>query len=102
MFALFDLIFLVVAAFLDNILGTANESYGFEGGVIYGLYTLSITIPFLAVGVRRLHDVGKSGWMLLITFIPLIGTIWFLVLLCTDSQQGSNKWGNNPKEVNFI
>jgi hypothetical protein len=45
------------------------------------LYSLLIFIPALAVTVRRLHDVGKSGWMLLIIFIPLIGPIWLLVLL---------------------
>ena len=45
------------------------------------LYSLFIFIPALAVTVRRLHDVGKSGWMLLIVFIPLIGPIWLLVLL---------------------
>ena len=45
------------------------------------LYSLLIFIPALAVTVRRLHDVGKSGWMMLIVFIPLIGPIWLLVLL---------------------
>jgi len=53
----------------------------------------------LAVGVRRLHDVGKSGWMLLIALIPIIGAIWLLVLMVTDSKEGTNKWGENPKEV---
>jgi uncharacterized membrane protein YhaH (DUF805 family) len=56
-------------------------------------------IPGLAVGVRRLHDVGKSGWMFLIVLIPLIGGIWLLVLFCTDSQLENNKWGQNPKEI---
>jgi uncharacterized membrane protein YhaH (DUF805 family) len=56
-------------------------------------------IPGLAVTVRRLHDVGKSGWMFFIVLIPLIGTIWLLVLMMTDSQQGINKWGPNPKEM---
>jgi uncharacterized membrane protein YhaH (DUF805 family) len=50
------------------------------------------------IGVRRLHDVGKSGWMMLIALIPLVGGIWLLVLMCTDSQSGPNKWGENPKE----
>jgi uncharacterized membrane protein YhaH (DUF805 family) len=59
--------------------------------------SLAIFIPSLAVGVRRLHDVGKSGWMLLIGLIPIIGTIWLLILLVSDSQPGVNKWGANPK-----
>ena len=53
----------------------------------------------MAIGVRRLHDVGKSGWMLLLALIPLIGAIWLLVLFATNSKEGANKWGENPKEV---
>ena len=49
--------------------------------------------------MRRLHDVGKSGWMYFIVLIPIIGSIWLLVLFFTDSEVGSNKWGENPKEV---
>lgn len=96
-FVLFNIIFAVVAMILDNVLGIAMDGVGY--GPIYGLYVLALLIPGLAVGVRRLHDVGKSGWMFLIAFIPLIGAIWLLVLFCTDSQQGTNKWGENPKEV---
>ena len=54
-------------------------------------------IPGLAVAVRRLHDVGKSGWWYLIVFIPCVGFIWLLVLFVTDSEHGPNKWGDNPK-----
>lgn len=97
MFVLFNIIFAIIAMVLDNILGIAIEGIGY--GPLYGLYALTLLIPGLAVGVRRLHDVGKSGWMFLIVFIPIIGPIWLLVLFCTDSQQGSNKWGENPKEV---
>lgn len=97
MFALFNMIFAIVAMILDNVLGIAMEGIGY--GPLYGLYALAMLIPGLAVGVRRLHDVGKSGWMFLIVLIPLIGGIWLLVLFCTDSEVGSNKWGENPKEV---
>jgi uncharacterized membrane protein YhaH (DUF805 family) len=51
----------------------------------------------LAVGIRRLHDVGKSGWWLLISLIPLIGAIWILILLCTDSNPGENGFGPSTK-----
>ena len=97
MFALFNMIFTIVAMILDNVLGIAMEGVGY--GPIYILYVLAVFIPGLAVAVRRLHDVGKSGWMLLIALIPLIGAIWLLVLLFTDSQKESNKWGQNPKEI---
>ena len=60
--------------------------------IVSTLYSLAVLIPALAVGVRRMHDVGKSGWYLLIP-------IYNLILACTDSEAGSNKWGKNPKEV---
>jgi uncharacterized membrane protein YhaH (DUF805 family) len=96
-FALFNMIFAIVAIVLDNILGIAIEGVGY--GPIYGLYLLAVLLPSLSVTVRRLHDVGKSGWMSLIVLIPIIGAIWLLVLFFTDSQQGTNKWGENPKEI---
>ena len=97
MFVLFNTIFAIVAMILDNILGIAPELIG--AGPLYGLYILVMIIPSLAVAVRRLHDIGKSGWMFLIAFIPLIGGIWLFVLLVTDSKPGDNQYGQNPKEV---
>ena len=55
-------------------------------------------LPSLAVSVRRMHDIGKSGWMLLVGCIPLVGPIWMLVLLITDSDAQNNEYGPNPKE----
>jgi uncharacterized membrane protein YhaH (DUF805 family) len=95
-FVLFNVIFSLLAIVVDNLLGTAVDGLGY--GVIYGLYVLGVFLPGLAVAVRRLHDVGKSGWMLLIALIPIVGVIWLLVLFCTDSQPGANKWGENPKK----
>jgi uncharacterized membrane protein YhaH (DUF805 family) len=97
MFVLFNMIFAIVAMILDNVLGIAMEGIGY--GPLYGLYALAMLIPGLAVAVRRLHDVGKSGWMILIALIPLIGSIWLLVLMVTDSNAGENQYGQNPKEV---
>ena len=64
---------------------------------IYGLVWL---LPGLAVAVRRLHDIGKSGWNVLWVFLPIIGWIMLLYWFCQDSQPGENKWGANPKFVN--
>ena len=97
MFVLFNMIFAIVAMILDNVLGIAMEGIGY--GPLYGLYARAMLIPGLAVAVRRLHDVGKSGWMILIALIPLIGSIWLLVLMVTDSNAGENQYGQNPKEV---
>lgn len=97
MFFLFNIIFAVVAVILDKIFGTVIEGVGY--GLFYILYVLVVFIPGLAVSVRRLHDIGKSGLMILITAIPLIGTVWFLVLMVLDSVPGENQYGPNPKEV---
>ena len=94
MFVLFNIIFSIVAVILDNVFGTAMEEVGY--GVIYILYCLAVLIPSLAVTVRRLHDTGRSGWWIFITFIPFIGAIWLLVLLVMDSQAGKNKYGPKP------
>jgi len=98
MFFLFNMIFAFIAMILDNLFGLII-SPEIPYGAFYILYALAVFIPGLAVMVRRLHDVGKSGWMFLIALIPIIGAIWLLVLLATDSAIGTNKWGNNPKGV---
>lgn len=69
-----------------------------EFGIVSLIYLVGAFIPTLAVTVRRLHDVGKSGWMIFINLIPLIGPIWFFVLLVTGSESSDNKYGANPKE----
>jgi uncharacterized membrane protein YhaH (DUF805 family) len=94
MFVLFNLIFSILAGIIDDILGLNFES---GGGMIGSLYGLAVLIPSIAVSVRRLHDVGRSGWFILINLIPIIGWIWYLVVVCTDSDAGINKYGPNPK-----
>ncbi len=63
------------------------------------IFYLGILVPSIAVGARRLHDTGKSGWWLLISVVPLIGGIVLLVFTVTDSAPGSNQYGPNPKGV---
>ncbi len=65
-----------------------------------GIYTLALLLPGLSLGVRRLHDTGKSGWFMLLALIPIVGPIILLVFFCTDSQPGSNEYGPNPKGIN--
>lgn len=97
MFVLFNIIFAFIAIVLDNLMGLTIGEIGY--GPLYGLYALIVLIPGLAVGVRRLHDTGKSGWMMLLVFIPLIGGIWLLVLMIMEGDQGDNQYGPNPKEI---
>ena len=60
------------------------------------IWTLAILVPGVSICVRRLHDIGKSGWWYLINFIPLVGQIIFIVFACKDSTE-DNQWGPNPK-----
>jgi len=53
----------------------------------------------LAVSIRRLHDTGRSGWWILLGFIPVLGGLVLLVFYCIDSQAGENAWGLNPKGI---
>lgn len=95
MFVLFNFIAAMAFGIVDGVLGLANEVIGL--GVLGGLYSLAAFIPSLAVSVRRLHDIGKSGWYYLLGLIPLLGAIVLLVWFCTEGEYGANKWGENPK-----
>jgi len=89
-FVLYNIIIALSIAFLGAIIGD-------EQGILYVLYLFIVFIPQLAVSVRRLHDIGKSGWIFLVSLIPLIGFLWMLILFTTDSDSGTNKYGPNPK-----
>ena len=105
MFILFNTIFAIIAAIIDNILGTTFKIETVFGiltlpyGYFYLLYGLCVFLPTWAVSFRRLHDIGKSGWWYFICLVPIIGGIWLLVLLVTDSIPGENQYGPNPKEI---
>ncbi|RYD80564.1 MAG: DUF805 domain-containing protein [Sphingobacteriales bacterium] len=74
-----------------------NESLSLLGFAVYGIIILGTLIPSLAVSVRRLHDVGRSGWFYFIGLIPLIGPIVLLVWFFTEGNRFANKWGEDPK-----
>lgn len=75
----------------------AGDNPTFFWGVLSIFFGLAIFLPSLAVLVRRLHDTGRSGWWMFISFVPFIGSIWLLVLTLQDSQPGENAYGPNPK-----
>ena len=93
MFFLFNLIFLFIAISVDGYLGL---------GFLTILYYLAVFFPTIAVMVRRLHDIGNSGWWILISLIPFIGSIWLIVLLCTDSNPNENDYGPSPKAAPIL
>ncbi len=88
-FTLFNLIISMGLSFIEGLLGMP--------AVLTGIYALGVILPSIAVAIRRLHDIGKSGWWLLIGFVPLIGGIVLIVFACMDSQEGENRFGANPK-----
>ena len=77
----------VIGAIVGAILG--NLSF---------IWSLAVLVPGIAITVRRLHDIGKSGWWYLINLIPLVGQIIVLIWFCKDSTE-DNQWGPNPKNI---
>ncbi len=107
MFMLFDAIFTTIALVLDNyLIGYTvcqaigiGKFFGLGYGIIVIAYTVAVFIPGLAVRVRRLHDVDRSGWMLLVALIPIVGAIWIIVSWAIAGTPGENEYGINPKEL---
>lgn len=96
------IIVLLIAMVMDNLLGLNFELLGQDLGYgwLYLIVGITHFLPGLSMVIRRLHDVGKSGWFYFIILIPLIGIIWMLVLVCSDGVKEENKWGTNPKSIN--
>ncbi len=97
MFSLISTIVALVLVVIDGALGTFDAES--EMGLLSGIYLLAIILPMLGLSIRRLHDTGRSGWWLLISIIPLIGTITLLVFYCLDSAPEENQYGDNPKKI---
>ena len=95
MFTLFNVIFALVLTFLDGLFGIVSSDVGI--GPLGGIYMIAVLIPTLAVSVRRLHDIGKSGWYYLIGLVPIVGSLILLVWFCTEGERNSNGWGEDPK-----
>ncbi len=100
MFVLFNVVFAIIALILDNIMNLTLR--GTPYGIIYILYNVGMIMPALAIAVRRLHDVGKSGWMMLIGLIPIIGGIWLIVLFVQEGipEEGEDTASANTTEQN--
>jgi uncharacterized membrane protein YhaH (DUF805 family) len=90
MFVLFTFIILAVLFILTMIVHIF--------GIVMLLFELGIIVPVIAVTARRLHDTGRSGWWMLIAFVPFVGGIILLVFEVMESQPGSNQYGPNPLE----
>jgi len=93
LFVLANIVLNTLALAIDTA-GSFDQSS--DPGLFSSIVILGLLIPSLAVTVRRLHDTNRSGWWVLIIFIPLIGPIFLLVFLCLKSDEGENQFGPNP------
>ena len=100
---IFSLVNIIIIVALYIIIGTSVDNYtgemsglGFAALAILFIFALGILIPSIAVTVRRLHDIDKSGLWYLISFIPFGGIVIF-IFTCLDGTKGSNKFGEDPK-----
>ena len=107
MFALFSLIFGIVFALLDNVLGTTISFNLPQGpiklpyGYLYFAFSFVLLVPGLAVGFRRMHDVGKSGWLFIVfyglTVLCLVGIFPLIYFMVKAGDAGENQFGPDPK-----
>ena len=99
MFLLGVVIVAIVLAAVEGVLGMSGSIIGMYGPLT-GLLILGIIIPGLAVQVRRFHDQDKSGWFVLLGFIPIVGGLIVLVFMLLKGTDGPNRFGPNPLDPN--
>lgn len=92
--AIFGLAFLLALVAPDM----ATESRDAGVGAIMGFVALLALIPYLSASVRRLHDHDKSGWLFLLTFVPVVGWIFYLIMMLTPGIRGENGYGPDPRD----
>jgi len=92
-FILFYFIIIVALSVVDVALGW----YSNDMGVLGAIALLVFLMPSISVGVRRLHDIGRTGWWMLFGLIPIIGAVVLFVFAVMDSEPEQNKYGPNPK-----
>jgi len=101
-FILYCFLISIIAKVIDAIivnplLGMRAEEV-WDGGFLQVITALMFFIPTITIGIRRLHDIGKKGWWMLVCMVPVIGFIVLLYFYTKDSQSGENIYGPNPKE----
>jgi uncharacterized membrane protein YhaH (DUF805 family) len=93
---LFVTIVFLVASVIDQAIGFTYSDLTLGGGWLATIAAIVFLVPNLAVGVRRLHDTGRTGWWLLIGLVPLIGVIVLIYFFVLDSEN-DNQYGPSPK-----
>lgn len=85
----------IALAIADVVLGLFSANIGL--GLLSGLFALVLLVPSLAVTIRRMHDIDRSGWWYLVGFVPLVGGIVLLVFSLQGGTPGPNRFGEDPK-----
>ena len=93
-YTLFSLLVSLVASIVGGALFVHAEG---DINILSALVSIALFLPGLGVAIRRLHDIGKSGWWYLIALVPFIGWIVLLIFMCRDSDRGPNQFGPSPK-----
>ncbi len=96
-FALFTLLVAIVTSRIDTALGTDYTNTG--GGVVNSVVSLALFLPSLAAGVRRLHDIGRSGLWVLLILVPILGWVLLIIWWCRNTGRAENQYGPNPKNA---
>ncbi|MBX3607031.1 MAG: DUF805 domain-containing protein [Piscinibacter sp.] len=89
MYVLFYILIYVGLFIIESLVGSP--------GILVLILGLGLLVPSIAVTIRRLHDTDRSGWWILIGFVPLVGGIVLLVFMCLDGTSGANQYGPDPK-----
>lgn len=93
-YTLFSFLVSLAASIVGGALFVHSEG---DVNILSALASIALFLPGLGVAIRRLHDIGKSGWWYLIALVPFIGWIVLLVFMCRDSDRGPNQFGPSPK-----
>lgn len=96
-FTLFYVLISVVLTATDYAVGTLSYFGGI--GLLTGIFDLALLLPYIAVTIRRLHDIDRTGWWFFISLIPLIGAVVLLVFMLTEGTKGSNRYGLDPNPL---
>ena len=95
MFILFYLFLSSMARVLDLVLGF-GLGLGLGFSLVSWFFSLATLIPLIAVTARRLHDMSRSGWWMLLGFVPLVGLI-ILIIFLSQKSQANNQYGESPE-----
>ena len=91
--------FVLVNLVISIVLSILAQVIGVVAWLAYVLYGLALIVPGIAAGVRRLHDTNKTGWLVLIGLVPILGLIVLIVLFAIEGDEQPNDYGPVPNDV---